>query len=107
MITRLVYAEERQAEAMERTADYLSTIIVSVKDIKVIHLYMDKILRPMAKKRKPKRMSIEDISLEFLNAEREPMDFDALIDEAIRVGMKEGTCENCVIYSMCHYPDGR
>ena len=36
MITRLVKAEERQAEAMERTADHLSTIAEGVKDIKVL-----------------------------------------------------------------------
>ena len=47
----------------------------------------------MAKKRKTKRMPIEDMPQEFLNAERETVNFDALIDEALRVGMKEGACE--------------
>lgn len=61
----------------------------------------------MAKKRKTKRMPIEDMPQEFLNAEREAVNFDALIDEALRVGMKEGACEDCMMYSMCHYPDGR
>lgn len=31
-------------------------------------------------------MPIEDMSQEFLNAEREPVDFDALIDKAVRGG---------------------
>jgi hypothetical protein len=57
----------------------------------------------MAKKRKTKRMPIEDMTQEFLNAEREAVNFDALINEALRVGMKEGACEDCMMY----YPDGR
>jgi len=37
----------------------------------------------MAKQKKKKRMPIEDMPQEFLNEEREPVDFDALMDRAI------------------------
>lgn len=38
----------------------------------------------MAKqKKKTKRMPIEDMPQEFLNEEREPVNFDALMDKAI------------------------
>lgn len=68
---------------------------------------MDKILLTMAEKRKTKRMSIGDMPQEFLNTGLEAINFDALINETLRVRMKEGACEDCLMYSMHHYPDGR
>ena len=37
----------------------------------------------MAKQKEQKRMPIEDMPQEFLNEERDPVDFDALMDRAI------------------------
>lgn len=37
----------------------------------------------MAKQKKTKRMPIEDMPQEFLNEEREPVNFDALMNRAI------------------------
>jgi hypothetical protein len=61
----------------------------------------------MAKTKKTKRMPIEDMPQKFLNAEREPVNFDALMDEALRVGMHEGLCNGCPMWNECYYPNGR
>ncbi len=37
----------------------------------------------MAKQKKTRRMPIEDMPQEFLNEERDPVNFDALMDRAI------------------------
>jgi hypothetical protein len=48
----------------------------------------------MAKTKKTKRMPIEDMPNELLNEERAPVDFDALMDKAICVELKE-RCNKC------------
>lgn len=56
--------------------------------------------------KKTKRMPIEDMPQEFLDEEREPVDFDSLIETAIHPEGK-GMCDGCPKYSRCFYPDGR
>lgn len=89
LLKRIADALEKQADATDRMADYLSTIAYNVeqsekekgqsyfsqrtKKSKVIWL----------SKRKKRRMPIEDMPQEFLNEEREPVNYDALMDGAI------------------------
>ena len=56
----------------------------------------------MAKqKKKTKRMPIKDMPQEFLNEERDPVDFDALMNKAISVELKE-RCNKCPLYDSCY-----
>ena len=55
----------------------------------------------MAKQKKTKRMPIEDMPQEFLDEERDPVDFDALMDVAISVEQRE-RCNKCPYYDSCY-----